>query len=69
MFLEILPNSQKNIFAGISFLVKLQAAEASTGGSLEEKLFLEISQNSKENTCDRVSILIKLQVRSATLLK
>ena len=32
--LEILPNSQKNIFAGISFLIKLQDAEAATGGSL-----------------------------------
>ena len=27
-------NTQKNIFAGISFLIKLQAAEAATGGSL-----------------------------------
>ena len=45
----------------------LQAAEAATGGSLQEKVFLEISQNSQENTCARVSILIKLQ--SATLLK
>ena len=61
MFLEILPNSQQNIFAGISFLIKLQVAEASTGGSLWEKVFLEISQNSQENTCARVSILIKLQ--------
>ena len=69
MFLEILPNSQQNIFAGISFLIKLQVAEASTGGSLWEKVFLEISQNSQENTCARVSILIKLQARSATLLK
>ena len=55
MFLEILPNSQKNIFAGISFLIKLQAAEAATGGSLLEKVFLEISQNSQGNTCARVS--------------
>ena len=36
MFLEILPNSQKNIFAGISFLIKLQdeklkLSEAATG--------------------------------------
>ena len=34
MFLEILPNSQQNIFLGISFLIKMQAAEASTGDSL-----------------------------------
>ena len=32
--LRNLPNSQKNIFAGISFLIKLQVAEAATGGSL-----------------------------------
>ena len=32
MFLEIFPNLQKNIFAGISFSIKLQAAEAATGG-------------------------------------
>ena len=58
---------RKNIFAGISSLIMLQAAEAATGGSLQEKVFLEISQNSQENTCARVSILIKLQ--PATLLK
>ena len=69
MFLEIFPNLQKNIFAEMSFLIKLQTAEAATGGSLQEKVFLEISQNSQENTCARVSILIKLQARSATLLK
>ena len=33
-----------------TFLIKLQAVDAATGGSLQEKLFLEISQNSKENT-------------------
>ena len=36
MFLEILQNSKKNIFAGISFLIKLQGenlklSEAATG--------------------------------------
>ena len=36
MFLEILQNSQKNIFAGISFLIKLQVgnpklSEVATG--------------------------------------
>ena len=51
IFLENLPNSQKNIFAGISFLIKLQAAEVAIRGSLQEKVFLEISQNSQENTC------------------
>ena len=61
MFLEILPNSQKNIFVGISFLIKLQAAEGATVGSLQEKVLLEILQNSQENAWARVSILIKLQ--------
>ena len=68
MFLEILPNSQKNIFAGISFLIKLQAAEAATGGSLLEKVFLEISQNSQGNTCARVSGTTFLQNTSGWLL-
>ena len=44
MFLEILPNSQKNIFVGISFLIKLQAAEAATGGRFSCE-FCEISKN------------------------
>ena len=65
MFLEILPKSQKNVFGGISFLIKLQAAEAVTGGSLQEKVFWEISQNLQESNCARVSILIKLQARSS----
>ena len=69
MFLESLPNSQKNIFAGIPLLIKLEAAEAATGGSLQEKVFLEILQNSQENTCARASILIKLKTWPATLLK
>ena len=64
-----LPNSEKNIFAGISFLIKLQVAKAVTGGVLLEKVFLEILQNSQENTFARVSILIKLQAWSSALLK
>ena len=39
MFLKILQNSQKNIFSGVSFLIKLQAgnlkpSEAATGDVL-----------------------------------
>ena len=39
MFLKILKNSQKNIFAGVSFLIKLQAgnlklSEATTGDDI-----------------------------------
>ena len=54
MFLEILPNSQKNIFAGISFSIKLQAgklklSEAATGDAQWNKVFLKDSQVSKES--------------------
>ena len=49
IFLKILQNSQKNIFAGFSFLTKLQAgnlklAEAATGDleSLLESLFNKV---------------------------
>ena len=35
-----------------------EAAEAATGGVLQERVFLEISQNSQENSCARLSFLI-----------
>ena len=54
MFLEILPDSQKNIFAGISFSIKLQAgklklSEAATVYVQWNKVFLKVSQISKES--------------------
>ena len=57
MFWKILKNSLKNIFAGVSFLTKLQAvnlksSEAATGDSLENKAFLKFLQISlKKNMC------------------
>ena len=56
MFLKILQNSQKNIFAGVSFLTKLLAvnlklAEAAARDSLQNKVFLKIFQISPEKTC------------------
>ena len=56
MFLKILQNSQKNIFAGVSFLTKLLAgnlklAEAASGDSLQNKVFLKILPISPEKTC------------------
>ena len=56
MFLKILQNSQKNIFAGVSFLTKLLAgnlklAEVAAGDSLQNKVFLKILQISPEKTC------------------
>ena len=52
MFLKILRNSQKNIFAGVSFLIKLQAgnlklSEAATGDVLLNNVFLKILQTYK----------------------
>ena len=46
MFLQFLQNSQKSIFAGVSFLTKLQArnlklAEAAAGDCLWNKLYLK----------------------------
>ena len=56
MFPKILQNSQKNIFAGVSFLTKLLAgnlklAEVAAGDSLQNKVFLKILQISPEKTC------------------
>ena len=60
MFLKILQNSQKNIFAGVSSLIKLQGgnlklSEAATGDVLYNKVFLKISQMSQEKTFVGVS--------------
>ena len=46
MFLKILKFTQKNVFAGVSFLIKLQAgnlklSEAATGNVLLRKVFLK----------------------------
>ena len=46
MFLKILQISQKNVFAGVPFLIKLQAgnlklSEAATGNVLLKKVFLK----------------------------
>ena len=46
MFLKILQISQKNVFAGVHFITKLQAgnlslAEAATGNVLLKKVFLK----------------------------
>ena len=61
IFLKIPQNSPKNIFAGVSILIKLQAgilklSEAATGDVLS-KIFLKISQISQENTC--VGVFLK----------
>ena len=47
MFLKILQISQKNVFAGVPFLIKLQAgnlklSEAATGNVLLTKVFLKM---------------------------
>ena len=46
MFLKILQNSQKNVFAGVPFLIKLQAGnmkltEGATGDALLKKVLLK----------------------------
>ena len=46
MFLKILQISQKNVFAGVPFLIKLQAgnlklSQAATGNVLLKKVFLK----------------------------
>ena len=59
---KVLKNFSKfaeKIFAGISFLIKLQAgnlklSEADTGNVLQKKMFLKISQIPRENTCAAV---------------
>ena len=56
IFLKILQNSQKNFFAGISFLIKLLAgilklSQAATRNGLYKNLLLEISQISQEDIC------------------
>ena len=54
IFLKTLQNSQKNIFAGVSFSIKLQAtnlklSETATGNDLWKKVYLKMSQISPEN--------------------
>ena len=58
--LKTLKIHRKNVFAGVSFLTKLQArnlkpVEAAAGDSLENKLFLKIFQISLEKICVPVS--------------
>ena len=60
MFLNILQNSQKNIFSGVSFLTTLQTgnlkpSEAATRDILWNKVLLKISQISQEIICVGVS--------------
>ena len=60
VFLKILRNPQKNVFAGVSFLIKLQAenlklSEAATRDVLQNKVLLKISQISQKITCVAVS--------------
>ena len=62
MFLEILQNSQKNIFAGISFLIKLQGgnlklSEVATGDVQLNKVFLKFSQVSQKSLSKKVAVL------------
>ena len=69
IFLKTLQNSQKNIFTGIYFLIKLQAEnlklpEAATKDVQWNKVFFKISQISQESIFNKVAIL-----RAATLLK
>ena len=64
MFLKVLQNSQKNIFSGVSFLMKLRAGnmepseevtgDVKQGGSVKQG-GLKISQISQEVTCVAVS--------------
>ena len=65
MFLKILQISQKNVFAGVPFIIKLQAgnlklSEAATGNVLLTKIFLKrltvvsepaVDTSSTQNTC------------------
>ena len=60
MFLKVLQNSHKNIFSGVSFLIKLQAgnlkpSETTAGDVLQNKVLLKISQISQEITSVGVS--------------
>ena len=62
MFLEILQNSQKIIFARISFLIKLQGgnlklSETSTGDAQYDKMFLKILQVSEGFFSKKVEVL------------
>ena len=57
MFLEILQNSQKNIFAGISFLIKVQAGKLKLSEAATEHVFLKILQFSQESLFDKFAVL------------
>ena len=68
VFLKILQNSQKNVFAGVPFIIKLQAgnlklSEAATGNVLLKKVFLKrrtgvsepaVHTSSTQNKCFRI---------------
>ena len=65
MFLKILQNSQKYVFAGVSFLIELHAgnlklSETVTGDVLQNKMFLQrhtgvsepaLQRSSTQNRC------------------
>ena len=62
MLIKILQNSQINIFALVSFLIKLQAgnlklSEAATGDVQQNKVSLKISQISQESSFNKVAVL------------
>ena len=72
MFLKNLQNSQKNFFAGVSFLIKLQAGKLETFRS--NYLIYSIRQGALENFTEKnlswTLFLIKLQFwEPATLSK
>ena len=62
IFLKILQNSQNNNFAGISFLIKLQAGnlklpEAVIGDVRSNTMFAKISQISQESLFNKIAVL------------
>ena len=76
MFLKTLQNSQKNVFAGVPFLMKLQAGNLKLSSSYWrcsvkkvfcKKMFLKVLQNSQKNVFAGVSFLIKLQAGNMKL--
>ena len=62
MFLNILQNSQKNIFAGVCFVINLQAgnlklSETATEDVQKNKVFLKIFQISQESLFNKAAVL------------
>ena len=57
IFLKILQNSQKNIFAGISFLIKVQVGNLKLAEAATEDLFLKILHFSQESLFVKFAVL------------